>query len=179
MIRLTRRDLVRSGLALSASSLVAGSIGRAHAWLSRYPSLEPAETRAAAASREHLLLDFGWKFFQGHATDPQRDLGFGMGQGDFAKSGEFEFAREKFDDSRWRSLNLPHDWAVELPFVNDDELQSHGYKPLGRRYPETSIGWYRRAFEISKEEAGRRFVIEFDGAFRSALVFLNGLLIGR
>ena len=121
MIRLSRRDLVRSGLALSASRLVAGPIGRAHAWLSRYPSLQPAETPAAAAPREHLLFDFGWKFFQGHATDPRRDLGFGMGQGDFAKSGEFEFAREKFDDSRWRSLNLPHDWAVELPFVNDNE----------------------------------------------------------
>ena len=85
-----------------------------------------------------------WKFGLGHGTDPARDLGFGNGQGDFAKTGDFEFATEKFDDSKWRALNLPHDWAVELPFVRDEELQSHGYKPLGRRYPETSIGWYRR-----------------------------------
>ena len=41
-------------------------------------------------------------------------------QGDFAKTGDFEFAKAKFDDSKWRSLNLPHDWAVELPFVHDD-----------------------------------------------------------
>ena len=176
---LTRRDLLRSGLALSASSLVAGSVGRAHALLAGYPGAASAEALAAVAPREHLLFDFGWKFFQGHATDPLRDLGFGKGQGDFAKTGEFEFAREKFDDSKWRALNLPHDWAVELPFVRDEELQSHGYKPLGRRYPETSVGWYRRVFDIPKQDAGRRVVLEFDGAFRSALVFLNGYFIGR
>ena len=55
----------------------------------------------------------------------------------------------------------------------------HGYKPLGRRYPETSVGWYRRTFDIPKEDSGRRITVEFDGAFRSALVFLNGYFIGR
>jgi len=134
---------------------------------------------SALPPREHLLFDFGWKFFQGHASDPLRDLGFGKGQGDFAKSGEFHFSTEKFDDSKWRDLNLPHDWAVELPFVHDEEQNSHGYKPLGRRYPETSVGWYRRTFDIPKEDSGRRITIEFDGAFRSALVFLNGYFIGR
>ncbi|SPF42223.1 Glycoside hydrolase family 2 sugar binding protein [Candidatus Sulfotelmatobacter kueseliae] len=147
--------------------------------LAAYPGAASAEALAAVAPREHLLFDFGWKFFQGHATDPARDLGFGKDQGDFSKSGEFEFAREKFDDSKWRTLNLPHDWAVELPFVHDDELQSHGYKPLGRSYPETSVGWYRRVFDIPKEDAGRRIAVQFDGAFRDALVFLNGYFIGR
>jgi beta-galactosidase len=179
MTFLTRRDLLRSGLAVSASTLVAGSVGRAHALLANYPGAASAEASAAVAPREHLLLDFGWKFFQGHGSDPRRDLGFGTGQGDFAKSGEFAFATQKFDDSKWRALNLPHDWAVELPFVRDDELQGHGYKPLGRRYPETSVGWYRRTFDIPKEDSGRRIFIEFDGAFRSALVFLNGYFIGR
>jgi hypothetical protein len=41
------------------------------------------------------------------------------------------FATAGFDDSKWRTLNLPHDWAVELPFVHDEEQKSHGYKPLG------------------------------------------------
>ena len=179
MVSLNRRDLLRSGLALSASTLVAGPVGRARALLADYPGGASAESVAAIAPRERLLFDFGWKFFQGHGADPRRDLGFGTGQGDFAKSGEFDFAREKFDDSKWRPLNLPHDWAVELPFVNDDEQQSHGYKPLGRRYPETSIGWYRRTFDVPKDDAGRRTVVEFDGAFRSALVSLNGYFIGR
>ena len=179
MNSLTRRDLLRSSLALSASTLVAGSVGRAHALLAGYPGAASAEALAAVAPREHLLFDFGWKFFQGHGSDPRRDLGFGMGQGDFAKTGEFKFALEKFDDSQWRPLNLPHDWAVELPFVRDEEQQGHGYKPLGRRYPETSVGWYRRVFDVPKEDAGRRVAIEFDGAFRDALVFLNGSFLGR
>jgi beta-galactosidase len=177
MTSFTRRDLLRSGAVLSASTIVPSAVSRAHALLAeRFRTANEATT---AAPREHLLFDFDWKFFQGHATDPLRDLGFGMGQGDFAKSGEFKFATEKFDDSKWRTLNLPHDWAVELPFVRDEEQQSHGYKPLGRRYPETSVGWYRRTFDVPKEDLGRRTVIEFDGAFRSALVFLNGYFIGR
>src|SRR5579863_8645853 len=179
MTSFTRRDVLRSGLALSASTLVAGSVGRAHALLTGYPDATPAEAMSAVAPRERLLFDFGWKFFQGHASDPLRDLGFGKGQGDFAKSGEFHFATARFDDSKWRDLNLPHDWAVELPFVRDEEQNSHGFKPLGRRYPETSVGWYRRTFDIPKEDSGRRISIQFDGAFRSALVFLNGYFIGR
>ncbi|HTZ83599.1 MAG TPA: beta-galactosidase GalA [Candidatus Acidoferrales bacterium] len=175
----TRRDVLRSGLVLSASTLVPGSVQRANALLSRYADVPSAEASSAVAPRERLLLDFGWKFMFGNGEDPRRDLGFGMGQGDFSKSGDFEFATAKLDDSKWRSLNLPHDWAVELPFVWDEEQQSHGYKPLGRRYPETSVGWYRRVFDIPKEDEGRRISIEFDGAFRDALVFLNGYFIGR
>ncbi len=174
---ISRRDLLSSGLALSASSLVARlPLARAAATLAGY---QGAASDAAIAPRERLLFDFGWKFQFGHGSDPARDLGFGLGQGDFSKSGDFDFATAKFDDSKWRSLNLPHDWAVELPFVHDEEQQSHGYKPLGRRYPETSIGWYRRTFDIPKEDAGRRIAIEFDGAFRDALVFLNGYFIDR
>jgi beta-galactosidase len=180
MSDLTRRDLLRSGLALSASSLVVPSaLARANALLAGYPNAASADALAAVAPREHLLLDFDWKFQFGHGSDPARDLGFGNGQGDFAKSGEFKFATAKFDDSTWRSLNLPHDWAVELPFVRDEEQQSHGYKPLGRRYPETSVGWYRRNFNIPESDRGRRISLEFDGAFRDALVFLNGYFIGR
>ncbi len=179
MPSLTRRDLLKSGAALSASTLVPASVQRAHALLARYAGAASAESTAAVSPREQLLFDFGWKFFQGHGSDPLRDLGFGMGQGDFAKSGEFKFATDKLDDSKWRDLNLPHDWAVELPFVRDEEQNSHGYKPLGRRYPETSVGWYRRTFDIPKEDAGKRISVLFDGAFRDALVFLNGYFIGR
>ena len=150
----TRRDLLRTGLAVSASTLVTGPLGRANALLSGYPLCALQETSHSIAPRQHLLFDFGWKFLQGHGVDPRLDVGFGMGQGDFAKSGDFKFSTEKFDDSKWRDLNLPHDWAVELPFVRDEEQNSHGYKPLGRRYPETSVGWYRRTFGHSERRRG-------------------------
>src|SRR5262249_34829043 len=136
MPEISRRDLLSSGLVLSASSLLSRS-----AWGRIVEQMgDPAGALSAVAPREHLLFDFGWKFTFGHLHDPARDLGFGYGQGDFAKTGDFDFAKGKFDDSKWRTLNLPHDWAVELPFVNDSEQKSHGYKPLGRRYPDTSVG---------------------------------------
>jgi beta-galactosidase len=175
MPRISRRDLLSSGLALSASSLFA----RAATLLGGDAPAGSAAAVPAIAPREQLLFDFGWRFTFGHATDPSRDLGFGFGQGDFAKTDNFAFAKTKFDDSKWRTLDLPHDWAVELPFVRDDELASHGFKPLGRRYPETSVGWYRREFEIPASDQGRRIWIEFDGAFRDVLVFVNGCFIGR
>jgi beta-galactosidase len=186
MPRISRRDLLASGLALSTSSIIARSAwARTAALLGGDAPHGSAAAVPAVAPREQLLFDFGWKFTFGHGTDPSEDLGFGFGQSDFSKTGDFKFAKAGFDDSGWRALDLPHDWAVELPFVHDDsgngdsQLRSHGYKPLGRRYPETSVGWYRREFEIPASDVGRRIWVEFDGGFRDVLVFVNGCFIGR
>jgi len=180
MPQFSRRSLLRNGALFGASSFVANSaVARAAALLSEFPAPSSAEALAAIAPREHLLFDFDWRFHFGHAADPAQDFGFGKDQGDFAKTGEFDFAKPAFDDSKWRTLNLPHDWAVELPFVRDEALSGHGYKPLGRHYPETSVGWYRRNFDIPASDAGRRITFECDGAFRSIVVFLNGCFIGR
>jgi beta-galactosidase len=177
---ISRRDLLLSGMALSATSLLPrSSSALSAAFLEGAPEHLYLGVSPAVAPREQLLFDFGWKFKFGHGTDPAKDLEFGYGQGDFAKTGGFKFAKAKFDDSGWRPLNLPHDWAVELPFVHDEEQNSHGFKPLGRRYPETSVGWYRREFEIPAGDLGRRISVEFDGAFRSVLIFVNGCFIGR
>ncbi|MGA3133373.1 MAG: beta-galactosidase GalA [Terracidiphilus sp.] len=186
MSGISRRNLLCSGLALSTSSLIARSAwARTAALFSVDPQgggphagAAPAGS-GAMAPREQLLFDFGWKFMFGHGTDPARDLGFGKNLEDFAKEGEFKFAKTGFDDAKWHALNLPHDWAVELPFMRDEALQSHGYKPLGRRYPETSVGWYRKEFEIPASDAGRRVNLEFDGAFHDVMVFVNGCYIGR
>jgi beta-galactosidase len=179
MSRISRRTVLSSGLALSTSSLLARQgWARAAAFMAGSDA-NPAGEGKAVAPREQLLFDFGWRFKLGNGNDPVRDLGFGNTQEDFSKTVNFKFAQVGYDDSQWRSLNLPHDWAVELPFVWDDTLASHGFKPLGRRYPETSVGWYRREFDIPTSDAGRRIAVEFDGAVRDALVFVNGCFIGR
>jgi beta-galactosidase len=177
MPKLTRREVLVAGLGVSGAALFSRS-GFARAQAMLQAAADDAAV-PAIAPREKLLADFGWKFRLGNADDPAKDLDFGKDQGDFAKTGDFKFAKAGFDDSGWRSLNLPHDWAVELPFVWDDDLKSHGYKPLGRKYPETSVGWYRRSFDLPASDGGRRISLQFDGAFRSALVFLNGCFIGR
>ena len=81
----------------------------------------------------------------------------------------------------WRKLDLPHDWAVEFPFANvkNDDLMSHGYKPVGGLFPETSIGWYRKHFTIARSDSGHRFQIQFDGIFRNANIWLNGFYLGN
>src|ERR1700733_1705700 len=185
---ISRRDLLYYGVILSATSIVAGAaLAHSAALIAGYAGAPTFGPLPADSPREQELFDFGWKCQFGHGTDPAKDLGFGGGQGDFSRTGEFEFAKAKFDDSKWRTLNLPHDWAVELPFVRDElqtpdgdkPMQSHGFKPLGRRYPETSVGWYRREFEIPATDLGRRITVEFDGAFRDVRIFVNGCFVGR
>ena len=125
-------------------------------------------------------MDFGWKFALGNACDPDKDFGFGKlrREGTFAKAGRVDGpAAPQFDDSKWKSVNLPHDWAVELPFVDDPILVEHGAKPLGREYPATSIGWYRKEFVLPGNDEGRNIGVVFDGMFRNATVFFNGHFI--
>jgi beta-galactosidase len=183
IVKISRRTLLESGLVLSTFSFAGASASRRV--LGNGVAADSPDTLPSITPREQLLFDFGWKFCFGHGTDPAQDLGFSFGQSDFSKTGDFKFAKAGFDVSKWRALDLPHDWGVELPFVHDDagsgdaQIRSHGYKPLGRRYPETSVGWYRREFEIPASDVGRRSWIEFDGVFRDALVFVNGCFIGR
>ena len=134
-----------------------------------------------AAGRERLLLDFGWRFHFGHASDPAKDFGYGADARAISRRREafMPAGTIAFDDSDWRRVDLPHDWAVELPFENDPALQSKGFYPLGRNYPATSVGWYRRVFELPAEDAGKRITIEFDGAYRETMVVFNGFYIGR
>ena len=178
MTQISRRNLVKTGLLLTSASAL-GYTSQAFA------QAEKAGAATKMLPRERLLFDFDWRFALGHGANPEKDFGFGYGQATFAKTGDIKIAKKGFDDSSWRPVNLPHDWAVELPFVNDatgegdDRLQRHGFKPLGRRYPETSIGWYRREFDIPAGDLGRRIWIEFDGAFRDVMVFVNGCFIGR
>jgi beta-galactosidase len=131
--------------------------------------------------REKLLLDFGWKFHLGDAADPKADFDFGVGTL-FAKAGESHGAvHPDFNDSTWRILDIPHDWAVELDFVNvnDEDVKSHGYKPTGRQFPKSTIGWYRRAFVIPGDDQGKRLSVKFDGVFRDCIVWLNGHYLGN
>ena len=117
--------------------------------------LLPAPARAAGAgSRERLLADAGWRFHLGDKWGPAQNL---------AKAGSgYGPASPEFSDASWRRVDLPHDWAVELPFDRRADAQ-HGFKALGEGFPQNSVGWYRRTFELPKTDVGRRIWIEFDG----------------
>jgi beta-galactosidase len=184
----TRRDVLKASLLASAAVAAAKGISPFYVGMNAVPrysgQLIDEDTLVfpvSGAGRDRLLLDFGWRFHFGHADNPSQDFGFGSSSGgNFQKSGNFMPAGAiAFDDSDWRSLDLPHDWAVELPFQNDPDLSSKGFYPLGRKYPATSVGWYRRVFELPAEDAGKRITIEFDGAYRETMVVFNGFYLGH
>ena len=125
---------------------------------------------AADTPREHLSLDANWEFRLGDDwPDALSFVNSGTGSGP---------AAEKFADSYWRVVNLPHDWAVELPFDPAAD-GSHGFKPLGAKYPTNSIGWYRRTFELPAGDSGERIWLTFDGVMHDATVWVNGWLMRR
>ncbi|HEU5080957.1 MAG TPA: beta-galactosidase GalA [Opitutaceae bacterium] len=141
-------------------------------------SLSPSS--AAAEGRERSSFDAGWRFALGHASDPAKDFNHATGYFSYlAKTGYGDGpAGSAFDDRAWRQIDLPHDWAVELPF-NNRASPSHGYKTVGPRFPENSVGWYRRTFDVPASDLGRRIVVEFDGVFRDSRVFVNGFFVGE
>jgi beta-galactosidase len=180
--RLTRREVLQTVCALPLGSAVTVTAQAQESSTPSSPTSEPL--------RERLLLDFDWRFHFGHSFDLQRDFDFGKDQRTFAKAGDrtATAAQLQFDDRAWREVNLPHDWAVEVPFAagappasqaEEDQRAAHGFKAVGRAFPQTSIGWYRRTFEIPASDLGRRITIEFDGVFRDCVVFCNGFVVGR
>jgi beta-galactosidase len=183
MSRWTRREVLKSGLAASAGALVFESLPIGQSSANTESELPLANVANAQASpRERLLMDFGWRFHFGHANDAAKDFGLGLRrrEAQFAKSGNFlPVTRLDFKDDDWRELDLPHDWAVELPFTDAPLVFHHGAKPIGREYPETSVGWYRRVFDLPKADAGKIIAIEFDGVFRHATVLFNGHYLGE
>ena len=76
-----------------------------------------------------------------------------------------------FEDSSWRALRLPHDWAIEGPFDSK-------WNPHTGGLPISGIGWYRKHFAVADSLRDRYLSIEFDGAMMNARVWLNGHELG-
>lgn len=125
---------------------------------------------AEVQTQERLSLDPGWRFNLG-------DIPFPVIQGhdatyNNAKAGKaWGAAAPEFDDSKWRSVNLPHDWVVEGPF-DPKENVSQGYRPRG-------IAWYRRHFKLPASDHGRHIELQFDGVATHCTVWVNGILAHR
>ncbi|MBW8735024.1 MAG: beta-galactosidase, partial [Asticcacaulis sp.] len=171
---MTHRLLFRFLVIAVVCSLAPGSPARAQQPL-------PGGERPVGSSqdRERVRIDGGWRFAFGHAADPAKDFRHGTNPFLGGKAGYGDGpAAPNFDDRTWRLLDLPHDWAVELPFDARGET-SHGSKAIGRSFPENSVGWYRRELVIPASDRGRRISLEFDGVYRDSVVWVNGHVMGR
>jgi beta-galactosidase len=92
-----------------------------------------------------------WKFFLGDVT---------------------KASNEDFNDAGWRSLQLPHDWSIELPFDSASPTGTGGGALRG------GIGWYRKTFSLPASSKGKNIFIDFDGVYRNSEVFINGQSLG-
>jgi beta-galactosidase len=153
---------------------------RAPAELAQVSTAAVEASPASSSGRERLLMDAGWRFALGRASDPDKDFLHATGYFSYlAKAGYGDGpAAARFDDRAWRVLDLPHDWAVEAGF-SSAASPSHGFKAIGRGFPEASIGWYRRTFFVPATDLGRRIAITFDGVYRDSAVWINGFYVGR
>ncbi len=140
------------------------------ALLARPSGAAPAAEVASASGRERLSLDRGWRFFEGDIPFPAINthrLSY-----ENAKAGKaWGAAAPNYDDSTWRTVDLPHDWAVEQPFDPAANI-SQGYRRRG-------IGWYRRSFHLAAADRGRHLEVQLDGIATHATVWINGVLAHR
>ena len=79
--------------------------------------------------------------------------------------------QKNYNDSEWRDVTLPHDWAVEEPF---DQKNSSG-----TGYLAAGIGWYRKKFELPEDMQGKLVYITFDGVYNNSQVWCNGYYLGK
>ena len=131
--------------------------------------------------RETIRLDDGWKFAFGNAADPKKDFGCGTEYFNYLTKANSIHNEgpyvANFNDSTWQEVRVPHDWVTILPYA-DVASHSHGYKTVGYKYPETSVGWYRKTINIPANDLGKHIALQFDGIFRNARVWFNGFYMG-
>ena len=75
------------------------------------------------------------------------------------------------DDSTWQKINLPHDWAIEGPFSNENNARNGGL-------PIDGEAWYRKHFVVDKVHENKQISIEFDGIMDNSSVYINGTFVG-
>ena len=116
----------------------------------------PAATPASQKPRTIQQFTTGWRFLQADAAGAEKP---------------------GFDDSAWKSVTLPHDWAIAGPVKEDAPSKGAG------AFMPTGIGWYRKSFTVSaadaKPNAARRTFVVFDGVMANSDVYLNGELLGH
>jgi beta-galactosidase len=118
---------------------------------------------AASAPARSVELDKGWRFAlinPNGITDP---------------TGAYADAQDPaYDDSSWRSLDLPHDWSIELDPTNAPGTTTNS----GTGFLQGGLGWYRKTFTLPRSLAGKRISVDFDGIYMDSRVYFNGRLVG-
>ncbi len=122
---------------------------------------ETAEAEVLTAE-ETVYLDTS--DYSSRSNDFNRDWKFYLGTSGSAY-------QTNFNDSSWGSVNLPHDYSISQSFTTSGEAES-GFLPGG-------TGWYRKTFTLGEAYQGKRILLNFDGAYKDAYVYVNGTKVGE
>jgi beta-galactosidase len=128
----------------------------------------PDEAAKLAASKLRVLKP--WILPSGNAF--VRDPSKRHRRPDGDPGSDVSYMQASFDDSSWRSVDLPHDWAITGPFIAEGPYGGMG------RLPSWGIGWYRKRLDIPATDRGRSIFLDVDGAMSYSAVWLNGKLVG-
>jgi beta-galactosidase len=114
-------------------------------------------TAQSVLNRENLF-DSGWRFHLGGAQGAENP---------------------QFDDSKWRKIDLPHDWSIEdLPGTNSP-FSINAISQVSGGFTTGGTGWYRKTFNVPDYLKDKRFKILFEGVYMNADVWLNGQYLGN
>ena len=134
----------------------------------------PAPNKAASPSAkgpgERLSLDLGWRFHRGDILAPMPHSG-DQSYASTKAGAAGGAAALRYDDSRWRKLDLPHDFVVEGPFEETANV-AQGYRPKG-------VAWYRRTLHLDPGDQGKHLELQLDGIATNATVWFNGNVVAH
>lgn len=136
--------------------------------------------------RKTINMNKGWRFFSGDLHPKNSTDGWG---GAKARAYSFGAVSEAFDDSKWRTVDVPHDFVVEGSYTQKKanssdmqripEMESIDSRHFAGGLLEGGIAWYRKRFYIPGDCEGKRIYIHFDGVYRDSTIYLNEYYIGR
>ena len=154
--------------------------------LSGYP-----ETSAVTSTRMRLSMNEGWRFTKGDPQNGTTTLTYSSVKDWILPAGnnflkdpagkskrpagnlgvDIAYTAPDFDDSGWRRLDLPHDFAIEGPF-------STTISGSTGRLPSSGVAWYRKTFNMPASDTGKSIFLDIDGAMSYSMVWLNGSFVG-
>lgn len=120
--------------------------------------LLPAAGCLFAQNTRTELFDSNWKFFRGGAQGAEN---------------------VRFDDSKWRKINLPHDWSIEDLPGTKSPFNPAAISQVSGGFTTGGTAWYRKKFTLPEADKNKRIIIQFDGVYMNPTIFINGHNLGQ
>jgi beta-galactosidase len=97
----------------------------------------------------------------------------------FRAGGRLGAAVPDLDDSKWRELDLPHDWSIEDRPGTNSPFDPNAISQVNEGFTTQGTAWYRKKFSVPAADKGKRVLIQFDGIYMNSDVYLNGKPLGN